>query len=171
MKKIADDAVMPITENSYPKTYTTWRAEGIARINALMQPAAELVAASPGCDKLEILGLSDRSSPPNNIVFYADCSNGNRFYITEDDVINSRKVASQNDKSKWLDDQQLVEISHEAIKGRLKVPCSFLRSDVYRAVVGRTVVTVEFSVAGDAEPNIAKCYFDGLSLKEIECNW
>lgn len=84
MGEIADSAVMPITQKSYPKTYAAWGEEGIERINALMQPAAEIVASSPGCDRLAMLALSEqRSSPPDNIVFYADCANGQRFYIIE----------------------------------------------------------------------------------------
>lgn len=171
MGKIADNAVAPITK-SWEKTYAAWGEMGVERINALMQPAAELVAASPGCDRLVNLALSgDRSSPPGDIVFYAEAENGNRFYITEDDVINKRKVVSQNEKSKWLDEQQLLEISQEAVKARLTGPCHFSGASVYRAVVGRTVVTVEFSARGDTGANIknvAKCYFDGLSLKEVE---
>lgn len=172
MGEIADGAVMPITQNSYPKMYAAWGEKGVVRINALLQPAAEIVASSPGCDRLEILALSDeRSSPPDTIVFYADCANGNRFYITEGDVLAKRETISQNDKSRWLDEQQLLEISQEAVRGRLKSPCHFSGASVYRAVVGRTIVTVEFNVRGESGAdikNVAKCHFDGLSLKAVE---
>lgn len=169
MGDIAEHAVMPITQESYPKTYAAWGADGIERINALMQPAAEIVASSPGCDRLDMLGLSERSYPPDNIVFYADCANGKRFYITEGEILGKRKVVSQNDKAGWLDERQLLEISQEAVRARVKKPCSFTGASVYRAVVGRTVVTVEFEVVDDAGTvAVAKCYFDGLSLTEVE---
>lgn len=172
MGEIADNAVMPITQNSYPKTWAAWGEKGIERINALMQPAAEIVASSPGCDRLEVLELStQRSTPPDNIVFFADCSNGKRFFITEAEILAGRKVVSQNEKSGWLEDQQLIEICQEAIKARLKTPCSFDGASVYKAVVGRTVVTIEFSTVvsiGADTPNVAKCYFDGLSLTAVD---
>lgn len=172
MGEIANGAIMPITQELWEQTYAAWGKDGVDRINALMQPAAELVASSPGCDRLVSLDFSgSRSLPPDNIVFYAQAENGSRFYITEDDVLNKRKVASQDDKSKWLSDEQLVEISQEAVKARLNFPCSFTGSSVYRAMVGRTVVTVEFSVSNDTGAsiaNVARCYFDGLSLKEVE---
>ena len=172
MGEIADGAVMPITREQWPKTFTAWGEKGIGRINALMQPAAEIVVSSPECDRLEILGLSDsRSSPPDIIVFYADCANGKRFYVTEEDVLAKRNVVTQDEKSTWLNDQQLIEISQEAVKARLNRPCSFLNATVYRAVVGRSVVTIGCSTVSSAGAKItiaAKCYFDALSLTDVE---
>lgn len=172
MGDIAEYAVTLITEKNYPKTYAAWGPLGVKRINALMQPAAEIVASSPGCDRLELLELSNvRSSPPDNIVFFADCKNGSRFFITESDVAAKRQVVSQNDKSKWLADKQLLEIAQEAIKARLHSDCSFGDATTYRAIVGRTVVSVEFKTLSGPEPGsrgVAKCYFDGLSLTEVD---
>lgn len=172
MGKIADHAVAPITQKSYPKTYAAWGVAGIARINALLQPAAEIVATSPGCDELVILELSgQRSSPPDKIVFYADCANGNRFYITEAEVLAGQKTISLNEKAKWLDDQQLVEISQGEVTSRLGCECSFFEASVYRAMAGRTVVSLGFSMMNDAGfriVNAAECYFDGISLNTVE---
>jgi len=59
----------------------------------------------------------------------------------------------------------------EAVKGRLMFPCHFSEATVQRAVVGRTVVTLAFRHAdesGDNAIRVAKCYFDGVSLKEVE---
>lgn len=77
---VLEGAVLPITRESYPKTYAAWGEEGIQRINALMQPAADIVATSPRCDRLHTIALSEsRSSPPDRIVFFADCENGDLF--------------------------------------------------------------------------------------------
>ncbi len=172
MGEIGESAVIPITEKSYPKTYAAWGEKGIERINALMQPAAELIASSPGCDRLELLELSNvRSSPPDNIVFFADCKNGTRFFITEGEILAKRQVVSQNDKSKWLEEEQLVEICQEAIKARLPGPFSIASTSVYKAVAGRTVVTVEFKAmvnTGEGMAHAAKCFFDGLSLTAVD---
>ncbi|AVS67848.1 hypothetical protein C8245_21185 [Paracidovorax avenae] len=172
MGDIAEGAVMPITRDGYPKTHAAWGDDGIQRINALMWPAAEIVASSPGCDRLEILALSEvRSSPPDKIVFYADSANGKRFFITEDEVIAKRQTVSQNDKARWLDDQQLLEICREAVRARLTGPCSFSGGTVYRAVAGRTVVTLQYALLNQPSrpsESFAKCFFDGLSLKDVE---
>lgn len=174
MGKIADGAVMPITQEQWPKTFAAWGENGVKRISILMQPAAEIAASSPECDTLELLGFSDkRSSAPDIIVFYADCANGKRFFVTEEDVLTKRKVVTQGQKYKWLGDQQLIEISQKAVKARLGRPCSFSSAMVYRAAVGRTVVTVQSCTVNDAGANItiaAKCYFDALSLTEGEMN-
>lgn len=172
MGEIADSAVLPITKKSYPKTFAAWGEKGIERINALMRPAAEIIASSPGCDRLDVLDLSNqRSSPPDNIVFFADCANGKRFYITEGEILAKRQVVSQNDKSGWLEEQQLIEICQQAITVRLKRRCSFGETSVYRAVVGRTVVAVEFKAESAPEvwdAGVAKCYLDGISLTAVE---
>lgn len=172
MGSIAEGAVLPITRESYPKTHAAWGDEGIRRINELMQPAAEIVASSPRCDRLHTVALSEsRSTPPDKIVFFADCDNGERFFITEEEVLAKRQSVSQNEKSKWLDEQQLVEICHEAIRARVNGPCIFADASVYRAVAGRTVVTVEVELPNEAENQakaFAKCFFDGLSLTEVE---
>lgn len=171
MGSIAESAVLPITRESYPRTYAAWGDEGVRRINELMQPAAEIVASSPGCDRLESLVLSEqRSAPPDNIVFFADCANGVRFFITEEEVLAGRQSISQNDKSKWLDEQQLVEICREAINARVGGSCRFGPADVYRAVAGRTVITLDFSSGAESNGTArrAKCYFDGLSLTAVD---
>jgi hypothetical protein len=172
MGDIAESAVAPITEKGYPKTYAAWGEKGVERINALMQPAAEIIASSPGCDRLELLELSNvRSLPPDNIVFFADCKNGSRFFITEGEILATRKVISQNDKSKWLEEEQLVEICLGSIKSKVSGPYSVARTSVFKAVAGRTVVTVEFKalVKSESGPaSVAKCYFDGLSLTAVD---
>lgn len=53
MSEIAEGAVMPMTQKSWPKTCATWGDAGIERINSLMQSAAEILASSPGCDWME----------------------------------------------------------------------------------------------------------------------
>ncbi len=172
MGEIAEGAVIPITRKSYPNTYEAWGERGIVRINALLRPAAEIVASSPGCDRLEVLELStQRSEPPDKIVFFADCANGKRFYITEGEILAKRQVISENDKSFWLEEQQLIEICRHAITGRLQKTCSFGETTVYRAIAGRTVVTVEFRAENDlgrVSKGVAKCYFEGLSLTDVE---
>lgn len=172
MGEIAENAVLLITQKSYPNTYKAWGEKGIERINALMQPAAEIVASSPGCDRVELLELSNqRSSPPDNIVFFADCANGKRFFITEREILEKRQVVSQNDKSGWFKEQQLLEICKAAVEGRILAPCVLKSTSVYRAVAGRTVVTVEFTAVDGTlagSTNVARCYFDGLSLTEVE---
>lgn len=171
MSDFSEDAITLVTE-SWTKTYEAWGEKGVERINALIYRGAKLVAESPDCDRLESISLSgDLSFAPNDIVFYAEAKNGYRFYITEDDIKNGRKVVSQNAKSRWLDDQQFFEISLAAVKARIPFHCHFSEPTVQRAVVGRTVVEIiltHLDENGERVNKVAKCYFDALSLKEVE---
>ncbi|MNG14171.1 hypothetical protein D3C84_979050 [compost metagenome] len=79
---ILDHALSNYTPEQYPKTYATWGVDGIERIKEMEKAAAQHVARSSDCDRVDYVGLSEnRSSPPSNIVVYIDCSNRNRFYV------------------------------------------------------------------------------------------
>ena len=64
--KIASHAVIPITQKGYPKLYASWGAAGVKRINELMPLAAEKAAASPECDKVDLVEISQTRSIPAN---------------------------------------------------------------------------------------------------------
>jgi hypothetical protein len=79
---IASGALSTYTPHAYPKTFAAWGDEGVRRISEMERKAAEHVASSPGCDRVELVGLSEqRSHPPSEIVVYVDCANRNRFYV------------------------------------------------------------------------------------------
>lgn len=87
---IAAGALSTYTPGTYPKTFAAWGEEGVRRISEMERKAAEHVANSPACDRIELVGLSEqRSVPPSEIVVYVDCANRNRFYVGADELNKS----------------------------------------------------------------------------------
>ena len=66
-----------------PKFYDKWGKATIDRSNKLIKKAARKAEESPDCDSVEWVSMSDNMSKPDEIVWYADCTNGNRRYVSE----------------------------------------------------------------------------------------
>ena len=112
------------TRQAYPKLYQRWGAAGVARINELIPKAALLVANEPSCDKVEMVEVSDaRSKPRNHIVFFADCTNGKRFFVSETDIKSQSTVTAEQDKP--IDRMQAIRQCDNAIKQQLAHPGTF----------------------------------------------
>lgn len=174
--RISDKAIIPITKDAWPETYKKWGKAGVDKINSLMKPAAELIAASPDCDAVDYISLSgDRSAPGKNIVFFADCANRKRLYISEQEINEKAIVVSQDRKSAAISDTDFLAACYRAIRNRLNFPSSFdpgwFGSSVYRAQAGKAVATVQFdamNAMGAKLPHVGKCYMDGGVLTDVE---
>lgn len=174
--KIAEYAVQSITKSGYPTTYKTWGANKIKHINDLQPKAALKIAASPECNRLEMLGLSlDRSIPPNKIVFFADCANGQRFYITESEIKASGAVRSKSAKLSEITDTEAQTACIKQTQAMLNFPSSFdlkvLSLDISRATTGNIEVTFNFDAKnglGNVLPQKARCIIDDVGLHPVE---
>lgn len=173
--KIASHAVIPITQKSYPKLYAAWGASGIRKINSLMLPAAEKVAASSECDKVDLVEISQsRSTPGGKIVFFVDCANGKRFYIEDSDLKSTTAVQSQTARMSGLSDSQATQSCENAIKAQLHNPLTFSRhfgtTSVYRApTTGHVVVQFTFEAKnnlGGVLPSKARCVLTDRGIEE-----
>lgn len=90
---IATGALTVYARDQYPKTYAKWGDSGVARISETERRAAELVAKSGHCDRVEMVGLSDMySRSPNNIVVYVDCANRKRSYVGESELSGAHRL-------------------------------------------------------------------------------
>lgn len=167
--RISPDAVLPITKQGYPKLYAKWGDDGIRRINELMPLAAEKAAASPDCDEVIIVDIStQRSIPGKKIVFFVDCENGERFYVSDSDLQEENLVRSQKKKMSALSDGDAITYCVDAVKARLKFPRSFKRkfgsTSVYRGGrTGNVVVSFDFSSMNSFGAEIvrhARCVID-----------
>lgn len=175
-KKIGPDAVFLITQKGWERTYRTWGDTWIARINNSMPIAARKVAESPECDKLEIAGLSDqRSTPKQEIVYYADCTNGKRFYVAEKELQSTATVVSKNAKTAAISDSTAIRACEDGVKEQLKYPMSFDRkwtdTSVYRAKTGNIAVEFSFeakNALGALLPQKARCVIDDKGIYPAE---
>lgn len=174
--KIASHAIIPITQKSYPKLFAEWGAAGVKRINGLMPLAAQKVAASKECDKVDLVELSSsRSKPTKNAVFFVDCANGKRFYVDESEIASvTSAVVSQEQKMNSLSDALAIQRCETAVVAQLTNPQTFDKkfgtTAVFRApITGNVVVNFKFVAKnnlGAELPSSAKCVFSDRGLEE-----
>lgn len=174
--KISPSAIYPITEASYPRLYAAWGGSAVKKINDLMLPAAEKVAASNECARVELVEISQqRSTPGKEIVFFVDCSGGRRFYVSETELKTKEAAISQETKMKALSDSQADASCESAVKAKLNNPMTFKRklgtSSVYRApTTANVVVQFDFEAKnnlGGRLPQKARCVFTTKGLEEV----
>ena len=174
--KIAPYAVSPMNQKNYPRVYQNWGFAGVKKINSLMQLAAEKVAESPECDKVDIVALSEgRSMPKSKIVFFVDCINGKRFYIEDADLKNNKNVKSQNAIMGGISDDTAIKSCEAEVKKNLYNPMTFKRNfgttSIYRAPTTANIsVKFEFSAKnnmGAELPSSAQCTISDKNIEAI----
>lgn len=174
--KISPTAVTAITPAGSPKIRAAWGDAGIVRLNRLQPLAARKVAESSKCDRVEVVGFSwDRSSPKEGPVFFVDCKNDNRFYVTQADIESNRPVKSKREIMEALADGDAINICVSGIKAQLNYPLSFdrdiMNTSVIRAQKGGGNVAVNFTFTakngfGAELPQAARCVFDDRGIRE-----
>ena len=159
------------TQKDYPKLYQRWGKSGISKINELMPKAARLVARESSCDRLEVVEISDsKSKPRSQIVFFADCANGKRFYVSEADIKAQSSVTAIQDRK--IDDAAAIEQCDAAIKRKLLNPSTFsghiLDTGVGIGATGNILVTRGFTTKNNAGMKIeyrAYCVITDTSVE------
>jgi len=173
--KISEYAVNPITQKGYPKLYAEWGAAKIKEVNSLLPLAAEKIASSTECNKVDLVELSgQRSSPHGDIVFFVDCANGKRFYVSKAELKSTSAPQSQEMKMSSISDHQATEACEKAIKAQLTNPMTFDKkfttNSVYRAPsTGNIVVEFTFEAKnnlGGGVPHKARCVFNDKGLQD-----
>lgn len=169
--KIGEYAIYPITQKGYPNIYAAWGDAGVKRINELMLPAAEKVAASSECSKVDLVEISQqRSTPGKEIVFLVDCAGGKRFYVSDSELKTQAPAVSLQTKMKSYTDAQFDSQCEVAVKSKLTNPMTYKRefgsSSVYRApTTANVVVSFNFEASG-VLPSKARCVFTDKGLVE-----
>lgn len=175
-RKIESSAIDPITKSSYPKLYAAWGEDWVKRLNDMQPRVALKVAASSSCDRVEIIGLSDvRSVPRKTAVFFVDCANGKRYYVTDAELATAGPAASKDSKTAAISDSAALESCEAAIKKQLAYPLSFsrhfLNTSIFRAKVGGGNIAVDFmfdakNQLGAELPMKAHCIIDDQGLQD-----
>lgn len=158
----------PYTRKGFEKTFKKWGDAGMERVNEYRKKATFAVANSSSCDKVEYADLSDnRSQPPNKIVVFVDCANGQRFYLDNTELDKQASATSIADRTRGLNDKDLISSCETAIRQSLRFPSSFdkawFTTNVYRAPQGNVVVTFDFTAKngfGIDLPQQARCVTD-----------
>jgi hypothetical protein len=175
-EKIDSLAVVPMDEQSWPKLYKAWGAAGVQRLNQLQPRVAVKVAESPKCDQVQAVGYSEkRSTPKVNPVFYVECRNGQRFYITETELAQQAPPQSEQERMAIVSDADVIILCEKLVKVQLQRPASYDRKVFSTSVTrdertGGIRVEFPFTAAtglGIPVPQNARCLFTPNGEPEV----
>ena len=124
--KIASDVrEFKYDKKAYPKLYKKWGEKAVKEMNGYLPRIAEHVAREDSCDAVEIVEISDARSNPKakQMVFFVDCRNGKRFFVSTDDLNSGRKSTAEQDKK--IDNSAVISQCDAAIKAQLNHPGTF----------------------------------------------
>jgi hypothetical protein len=124
--KIASDVrEFKYDKKAYPKLYKKWGEKAVEEMNGYLPRIAEHVARENSCDAVESVDISDARSNPKakQMVFFADCRNGKRFFVSTDDLNSDRKSTAEQDKE--IDNSAVISQCDAAIKAQLNHPGTF----------------------------------------------
>lgn len=85
-KSLADTIWHGYTKESFPKIYGIAGEDTFAGINDKVVQAAEIVDRKGMCDQVVDASPSQTRSTKGNLVFFVDCADKSRFYISESDM-------------------------------------------------------------------------------------
>lgn len=83
--KVDDGAVLPMTADQFPDARKKLGQARFGAANELAPWAALAAAESDMCPRVALVGVSDRATR-NELRYYVDCSNGERFNVTEPQI-------------------------------------------------------------------------------------
>ena len=124
--KIASDVrEFKYDKKAYPKLYKKWGEKSVKEMNGYLPRIAEHVAREDSCDTVESVDISDARSNPKakQMVFFVDCRNGKRFFVSTDDLNSGRKSTAEQDKK--IDNSDAISQCDAAIKAQLNHPGTF----------------------------------------------
>lgn len=112
-------------KKTYPKLYKQWGEKAVKEMNGYLPRIAEHVARESSCDAVESVDISDARSNPKakQMVFFVDCRNGKRFFVSTDDLNSDRKSTAEQDKE--IDNSAVISQCDAAIKAQLNHPGTF----------------------------------------------
>lgn len=116
--------IYPYTKEEYPKLYAQWGERWVSDINLMLPKAAEKIRKESKCDNVEIVEISTtKSTPKQEAVFFVDCSNGERFYISQNDFDMESEVLAESEK--LGQPSNYIHSCRKAITAQLQYPSSF----------------------------------------------
>ena len=139
-----------LTKKDFPKAYNAWGKSGLDKINSLAFGAAELASMSGKCDKVTDVALSDKkSTPKKKIVFYVDCKNKERFYVSESDIKNKVLPHPISEGFERIDQSSYYSACVKMIKQQANIPStvdtSIFGRKIWQSPTGDIIVAQSFT--------------------------
>lgn len=176
-KPISEYAYTEYSRDQFPKTYAQWGDDWISKISSFEKQVAQKIAnESNACDSIEMVSLSDnKSTPKKEAVFFVDCANGERFYVSQNDLVEVQEIKSQAEKA--ISQSEALDSCIRMVKDNVKYPSSvnfkMLDSSGFTAkTTGNVVITLGFEAKNSLGAEVkakARCIFtpDGESEVNI----
>ena len=161
----ADSGIeIPYTKKNMPKLYANWGAEWVKKINEMMPKVVDKVAQNPKCDSPELVDLSDnRSVVRKEAVFFVDCKNGERFYVSQKDLLSGDEIKSESEQLEG-EPSNYIQPCRENIQSNLQYPSSFddeiLSTTARKLPNGSIEIIMPFTAKngfGNEIPQTARC--------------
>ena len=108
----------------YDKTINRHGVANIKKSNELLPKAAEIVSRNTSCDKVTWVMLSDNKSTRDNLVIITDCSNGKRFFLSEQEIAQNVGALSESQKLEKLVPTHMA-MCEARIKNSLNYPSTY----------------------------------------------
>ena len=168
--------VVPYSQKNMPKLYANWGGEWVKKINAMMPKVVAKVANNPKCDTPEIVELSDnRSRVKKEAVFFVDCKNGERFYVSQNELVQDQPLKPESEQLKG-EPHMYIQACRESVKNHLQFPSSFddeiLSTTARKTPSGNIEVVMPFTAKnalGIEIPQTARCLI--TTKKQIEISF
>ena len=116
--------MMPYSKEETPEVYKKWGSKWVEKINQMMPQAVEKIRGNPKCDTPESVILSEQKSRVRKeAIFIVDCSNGERFYVSQKEFKSNKVIQAQTDK--LGEPSAYVESCKKAIKDSAEYTIKF----------------------------------------------
>lgn len=174
-KPISEYVYTKYTKDQFPRLYENWGEDWVIKIAELERQAVYKIASEHNsCDSIEMAALSEnKSTPKKEAVFFIDCANGERFYVSQNDLGSDVEIRSQTEKAVNQSDayDQCVEMVKLNAKYPSTVNFKMLDSNGFTAkTTGNVVINLSFDAKnsfGAELPAKARCVFTPDGEKEI----
>lgn len=161
-------------KKSYPKLYASLGAKRMDALNKLIPEVGLRVAKSDTCDRVISISYSQHRSSKSEAVFFADCANQERFYVSEDELSSQEPAVSVREAIFKHSDIAYRMNCEEEIKGRLQFPSTYdseLLGTKTRFTGTKYLVRINFEAKngfGNVLPYVGVCTYDDRGLADVQ---
>lgn len=137
------------TAEAYPETYKKWGDAWMTRVNQALYPAVIQASKNSKCDKPNQIGISDKSTPKKELIFYVNCDNLEQIIVSEEVALKGGTTFAKTDIL-IKDDDYYKNKCKELIKSTLSNPSTFKQNvfstEVIKAKNGNIRVDMPFKM-------------------------
>ena len=163
-------------KKSYPKMYASLGAKRMDALNKLIPEVGLRVAKSDTCDRVINISYSQQRSSKSEAVFFVDCANKERFYVSEDELSSQEPAVPVSVREAIFKHSDIDYRMHceEEIKGRLQFPSTYdseFMGTQTRFTGTKYLVRINFEAKngfGNELPYVGVCTYDDRGIADVQ---